>query len=122
MIELEKYDKVFVLCDENTEKYCLPRLREELGGVETRVIVIPANDVNKNLESVTTVWTALQEGGATRYSVLINLGGGMVTDLGGFAASTFKRGIKFINFPTTLLGMVDASAGGKTGINLPVQS
>ncbi|MDO4823146.1 MAG: 3-dehydroquinate synthase [Bacteroidales bacterium] len=117
MIELEKYDKVFVLCDENTEKYCLPRLREELGGVETRVIVIPANDVNKNLESVTTVWTALQEGGATRYSVLINLGGGMVTDLGGFAASTFKRGIKFINFPTTLLGMVDASAGGKTGIN-----
>jgi len=65
----------------------------------------------------TTKWEALQLGGATRHSLLINLGGGMVTDLGGFAASTFKRGINFINIPTTLLAMVDASVGGKTGVN-----
>jgi 3-dehydroquinate synthase len=63
------------------------------------------------------VWTELQRGGATRHSLMINLGGGMVTDLGGFAASTFKRGLNYINIPTTLLAMVDASVGGKTGIN-----
>lgn len=75
-------------------------------------------DIHKNVESLVYVWRELERGKATRHSLLINLGGGMVTDLGGFAASTFKRGIDFINIPTTLLAMVDASVGGKTGINL----
>jgi 3-dehydroquinate synthase len=80
-------------------------------------IVIGATDSNKTIESLAYVWEKLGEGGATRHSLLINIGGGMVTDLGGFAASTFKRGINYINIPTTLLAMVDASVGGKTGIN-----
>ena len=82
-----------------------------------QLITIGASDVEKTLDSVSHVWQELQKGGATRHSLLINLGGGMVTDLGGFAASTFKRGINFINIPTTLLAMVDASVGGKTGFN-----
>ncbi len=81
------------------------------------MITIGHTDDNKTLESLTHVWTSLQQGGATRHSLLVNLGGGMVTDLGGFAASTFKRGISYINIPTTLLSQVDASVGGKTGIN-----
>ena len=81
------------------------------------LITIPPTDEAKTLDSLASVWTALSQGGATRHSLLINLGGGMITDLGGFAASTFKRGIAFINIPTTLLAMVDASVGGKTGIN-----
>jgi 3-dehydroquinate synthase len=80
-------------------------------------IVIGATDTHKTLDTVTQVWTALQQMGATRHSLLINLGGGMVTDLGGFAASTFKRGLSYINIPTTLLSMVYASVGGKTGFN-----
>ena len=81
------------------------------------VISIAAGDTNKSLDSVSHVWAELQRLGATRHSLLVNLGGGMVTDLGGFAASTFKRGLAYINIPTTLLSMVDASVGGKTGIN-----
>lgn len=117
MVDLSSYDKVFVLCDENTEKLCLDIFVQGLSDTPYTLITIPAGDENKNIENVSKVWSGLMEGGATRYSVLINLGGGMVTDLGGFAASTYKRGIKFINIPTTLLGMVDASAGGKTGFN-----
>ncbi|MCF0121542.1 MAG: 3-dehydroquinate synthase, partial [Oscillospiraceae bacterium] len=81
------------------------------------VITIPSGDESKTLESIAKVWQALSEGGATRHSLLVNIGGGMVTDLGGFAAAAFKRGISFINVPTTLLAQVDASVGGKTGIN-----
>jgi 3-dehydroquinate synthase len=80
-------------------------------------ICIGAGDIHKNIETLAHVWKELGDNGATRHSLMINLGGGMVTDLGGFAASTFKRGIKYINIPTTLLAMVDASVGGKTGIN-----
>lgn len=80
-------------------------------------IVIPTGDINKNLDSAQAVWNALQKGGATRKSLLVNIGGGVVTDLGGFAAATFKRGIRFINIPTTLLSAVDAAVGGKTGVN-----
>ena len=110
-------DRLFVLVDETTERLCLPVVSgmECLRGAQT--IVIAAGDNNKTLQSVSHVWDELQRLGATRHSLLINLGGGMVTDLGGFAASTFKRGIAFINIPTTLLAMVDASVGGKTGIN-----
>ncbi|MCH5179244.1 MAG: 3-dehydroquinate synthase [Prevotellaceae bacterium] len=112
-----KYDRLFILCDENTARLCLPRLKECDYMQNAVVITINADDTNKNLQSLTHVWQQLQQGNATRHSMLVNLGGGMVTDLGGFAASTFKRGIKFINIPTTLLSMVDASVGGKTGIN-----
>ena len=111
------HDRLFILTDETTHQHCLPLISNIDGLSEATVITIGATDQNKTLESVSHVWTELQRGGATRHSLMINLGGGMVTDLGGFAASTFKRGIQFINIPTTLLAMVDASVGGKTGIN-----
>ena len=110
-------DRLFILTDDTTRRLCLPVVEgfDCLRGAV--VITIPAGDTNKSLESVGHVWTELQRCGATRHSLMVNLGGGMVTDLGGFAASTFKRGISFINIPTTLLAMVDASVGGKTGFN-----
>lgn len=116
-MRLIPHDLTFVLTDSNTHRLCWPLVEglDELS--KAQIITIPAGDEHKDLESLTIVWKALQTGGATRHSLLINLGGGMVTDLGGFAASTFKRGIRFINIPTTLLAMVDASVGGKTGIN-----
>lgn len=110
-------DKVFVLTDENTEKLCLPLVADYPFLQDANNIVIGASDTNKNLDSLTHVWEELGAGGLARHSLLINIGGGMVTDLGGFAASTFKRGINYINIPTTLLAMVDASVGGKAGIN-----
>lgn len=110
--------KVFVLADDNTVRL-LPGLREKeskyLSGAQ--VITIPAGDAHKNLETLSHIWMQLSQKGATRTSVLVNFGGGVVTDIGGFAAATFKRGIRFINVPTTLLGAVDAAVGGKTGIN-----
>ncbi|MCM1021248.1 MAG: 3-dehydroquinate synthase [Muribaculum sp.] len=109
---------IFVLTDENTLKYVWPVIQsEDSRFANLQPITIPAGDINKNLESTSNVWNELQKGGATRHSALICLGGGVITDLGGFAASTFKRGIKFINMPTTLLSAVDAAVGGKTGIN-----
>lgn len=111
------HDKLFILTDETTHRLCLPLLHDYACLSGCREIVVGATDEHKNLETLTTVWTALGNAGATRHSLLINLGGGMITDLGGFAASTFKRGIAYINVPTTLLAMVDASVGGKTGIN-----
>jgi len=111
------YDKLFILTDEHTSHYCLPSLKDLLAKSNAISITIPAGDINKKLETLAYVWTQLSEKGATRHSLLINLGGGMTTDLGGFAAATFKRGIRYINIPTTLLAMVDASVGGKTGIN-----
>ena len=82
-----------------------------------RLITIPDGDDKKTLDTVTRVWDGMERLGATRHSLVVNLGGGMVTDLGGFAAATFKRGVRFINVPTTLLGAVDAAVGGKTGFN-----
>ena len=112
-----EHDRTFILVDETTERCCLP-IVSGLDCVRgAQIIVIGTTDSHKTLESLSHVWEALGEGGATRHSLLINIGGGMVTDLGGFAASTFKRGINYINIPTTLLSMVDASVGGKTGIN-----
>ena len=112
-----EYDRLFVLCDETTRRLCYPVLEgmEELQGAVH--ITIGATDTHKTLRTMEQVWTEMGRGGGTRHSLMLNLGGGMVTDLGGFAASTFKRGIPFINIPTTLLSMVDASVGGKTGIN-----
>ena len=110
-------DRLFVLVDENTERLCLPLLSDMDCMKGAQVITIGATDANKTVDTLQQVWTALQQGGATRHSLLVNLGGGMVTDLGGFAAATFKRGLNYINIPTTLLAMVDASVGGKTGVN-----
>lgn len=111
------HDKIFILVDETTQKFCLNKLSAFSCLKEAQVITIKSSDIHKDIESLAYVWKVLGDGGATRHSCLINIGGGMVTDLGGFAASTFKRGIDFINIPTTLLAMVDASVGGKTGIN-----
>ncbi|MDE6153507.1 MAG: iron-containing alcohol dehydrogenase, partial [Muribaculaceae bacterium] len=109
---------IFILVDENTEKSVLPKIKTESSSIaDVPVIKIKAGDTNKNIEALAHVWKQLGDLGATRSSLLVNIGGGMVTDLGAFAASTFKRGIKFINIPTTLLAAVDASVGGKTGIN-----
>lgn len=113
----ESFDKLFVLTDTHTAEFCLPALHSFLNKIEATIITIEAGDTNKDIETLAYVWSELSNKGASRHSLLINLGGGMVTDLGGFAAATFKRGIRYINIPTTLLAMVDASVGGKTGIN-----
>lgn len=107
---------LFVIADANTAQLVLPRIDSEWLRQATP-IVIPAGDEHKGLDTLTSVWQALSDSGATRHSVVVNVGGGMVTDLGGMAAATFKRGIRFINIPTTLLAAVDAAVGGKTGIN-----
>ncbi len=103
---------IFALVDDNTARCALPLL-----DLNATVITIGAGDAHKSLDTLTVVWDALRRGGATRHSLLVNLGGGMVTDLGGMAAATFKRGMPFVNVPTTLLAAVDAAVGGKTGIN-----
>ena len=112
-----EHDRVFVLTDDTTHECCLPKVAALLAQYDAVPITIAHGDQHKTLAALGDVWTALQQGGATRHSLIINLGGGMITDLGGFAAATFKRGINFINIPTTLLAMVDAAVGGKTGIN-----
>ena len=112
-----EHDKIFVLTDETTLVKCWPVVKNYFSLKDAKVITIGATDMHKDLDTMVHVWKSLGEGGASRHSCLINLGGGMVTDLGGFVAATFKRGINFINIPTTLLSMVDASVGGKTGIN-----
>lgn len=116
-IEKCPHDKLFILVDEHTRELCMPVLAGFDCIKEANLICIGAGDEHKNIETLACVWKELGDKGASRHSLLLNLGGGMVTDLGGFAASTFKRGIKYINIPTTLLAMVDASVGGKTGIN-----
>lgn len=112
-----KPDKVFILTDDVTIEACYPIVQHFYCLKNSVCITIPSSDNNKTLGSLTQVWNYLQKEKATRHSLLINLGGGMITDLGGFAAATFKRGMRFINLPTTVLAMVDASVGGKTGIN-----
>lgn len=110
------HDHLFVLADEHTSALCWPLVEQSLE--KAYLIVVGAGDGNKHVDSLCHVWNELSSHGATRHSLLVNVGGGMVTDLGGFAAATFKRGIRCINVPTTLLAMVDAAVGGKTGINL----
>ena len=116
-ISRQSHDRLFVLTDTTTLRLCWPLVSGLPCLGSAQMITIGDTDDNKTLQSLSHVWEELQQGGATRHSLLVNLGGGMVTDLGGFAASTFKRGISFINIPTTLLSQVDASVGGKTGIN-----
>ena len=111
------HDRLFIITDENTHRLCMPQLKSTSLIDNVHEIIISPEDINKNIETLSYVWQILSDNGATRHSLIINLGGGMVTDLGGFAAATFKRGMAYINIPTTLLAMVDASVGGKTGIN-----
>ncbi|MDD6891544.1 MAG: 3-dehydroquinate synthase [Bacteroidales bacterium] len=113
----QTYDKLFILTDEHTQALCWPLLQDQECLKGATHLCIGPGDIHKNLETLAYVWHRLSNEGATRRSLLLNLGGGMVTDLGGFAAATFKRGIPYINVPTTLLSMVDAAVGGKTGIN-----
>jgi 3-dehydroquinate synthase len=108
---------IFLLTDDHTNIYCYPLISDLACLNGCHMITIPSGDENKNIESAVKIWQYLSEHGANRKSLLINLGGGMITDIGGFVASTFKRGIPYINISTTLLGAVDAATGGKTGIN-----
>ncbi len=110
---------IFIIVDSNTQEYCLPRMLPQLiTNSQVEIIEMEDGEENKNIDTCTGIWDALSELGADRKCLIINLGGGVVTDLGGFIASTYKRGVKYINIPTTLLAMVDASVGGKTGVDL----
>jgi 3-dehydroquinate synthase len=118
-IEKGKYSRFFVLTDENTGEHCLPVLKSHIDHLDNfDIIEINAGEENKTIDFCIGVWKMLIDFGADRQSLLINLGGGVISDLGGFAASTYKRGIDFVHVPTTLLSQVDASVGGKTGIDL----
>ena len=119
LLQVNNYSKIFILVDENTNEYCLPEFLPLIATeIPFEIIEIESGEQNKNIHTCTEVWGVLTELGADRKSLLLNLGGGVITDLGGFVASTFKRGIDFVNIPTTLLGMVDASVGGKNGVDL----
>lgn len=118
-IKTNNFSKIFILVDENTHACCLPILLEQLETTSNiEIIEIEAGETHKTIETCVGVWNTLSDFDGDRKSLLINVGGGVVTDLGGFVASTFKRGIAYVNIPTTLLSMVDASVGGKTGVDL----
>lgn len=111
--------KKVIIVDENTQRFCLDFLLTSFDGLEnSEIMVLPEGEENKQMEVVVGVWEALTEYGIGRHDLIVNLGGGVLTDMGGFIASCYKRGCDFISIPTTLLGMVDASIGGKTGVNL----
>ncbi|WP_430400761.1 3-dehydroquinate synthase [Flavobacterium sp.] len=113
------YSKIFIIVDENTSNQCLPHFLANLSTeITIEIIELEAGELHKNIETCLGIWNSLTELEGDRKSILINLGGGVITDIGGFAACTFKRGIDFINVPTTLLAMVDASIGGKNGVDL----
>ncbi len=115
----KKYSKIFILTDEQTGEHCLPVLQEKLPSLtEFDIIEVPNGEENKTIDFCIGIWRMLLDFEADRNALLINLGGGVVTDMGSFAASTFKRGIDFLQIPTTLLSQVDASVGGKTGIDM----
>ncbi|MEE2954281.1 MAG: 3-dehydroquinate synthase family protein [Bacteroidota bacterium] len=117
-LDYKKFEKIAILVDENTKKYCLPLLLERCSLLEKSVIIqIDSGEENKNIQTCNTIWRSLIEHNFNRNSLIINLGGGMIGDIGGFVASTYKRGINFIQIPTTLLAMSDASVGSKLGIN-----
>ena len=118
-IEKGNYSKIFVLTDEHTGKYCLPIVKKYFGEkIQYDLIEINAGEQSKTIDFCVGIWKMLIDFGADRNSLLVNLGGGVISDMGGFAASTYKRGIDFVHVPTTLLSQVDASVGGKTGIDI----
>lgn len=115
---LAEASQVFVLTDENVAQYWLPEVEHWLGCEQAEEIVVGAGESHKTLQTAQEVWETLLENNADRNAILVNLGGGTITDLGGFVASCYQRGIRFVNVPTTLLAMVDAAIGGKNGVNL----
>lgn len=119
VLDVKSYSKIFIIVDENTSNHCLPKLLSLLATeIVIEIIELEAGEEHKNIETCLQVWHSLTELGGDRKSIILNLGGGVITDIGGFIACTFKRGIDFINIPTTLLAMVDASIGGKNGVDL----
>jgi len=116
IIDEKKYSKIFLLVDENTENFCLNIFKDKTN-LDPNLIKIKSGEENKNIHTCIKIWNSLINLNADRKSLLINLGGGVITDIGGFSANTFNRGIDFVNIPTTLLSIVDASVGSKTGIN-----
>ena len=121
LLSASSYSKIFIIVDSNTQEQCLaPFMSKLTTEISIEVIEIEPGEENKTIATCEGVWDALAHLDADRKGIIINLGGGVVTDLGGFVASTFKRGMDFINVPTTLLSMVDASVGGKTGVDLGV--
>ena len=113
------YSNIFILVDNHSNEYCMQRFLPMLATDKViEIIEIEAGESEKNINSCVVIWTLLTEMGGDRKSLMINVGGGVITDIGGFVASTFKRGIDFIHVPTTLLAMVDASVGGKNGVDL----
>ena len=118
-IKAGNYSRFFVLTDENTSVHCLPVIKEQIDAMDNYdIIEINAGEESKNLDFCIGVWKMLIDFGADRNALMVNLGGGVITDMGGFIASTYKRGIDFVQMPTTLLAQVDASVGGKTGVDL----
>jgi len=118
LIQNKNFSKVFILCDENTHEDCLPSFLERVSNLpDLEILEIEAGEDSKSLSILEQLWHSLSDLEADRHSLVLNLGGGVISDLGGFLAATFMRGITFINFPTSLLAMVDASVGSKTGIN-----
>lgn len=113
----QSFSQLFVLVDENTGKHCWPRIAPVIDQHQPTLVEIPSGEIHKNLQTCEHIWRQLMEHRAGRDALLINLGGGVIGDMGGFAASTFKRGIPFLQIPTTLLSQVDASIGGKLGID-----
>ena len=107
---------VFILADDNTVQHCVP-LVESVADITIPPIVIASGDQHKTIDSCETIWASLVESGADRESLILNVGGGMICDLGGFTASCYQRGIRFAHIPTSLLAMADAAMGGKTGVN-----
>ena len=118
-LKISNYSKIFILVDNNSNEFCLPIVLPMIAtNLEIEIIEIEAGEIHKTIETCVQIWNILIELGADRKSLLINVGGGVISDIGGFVAATFKRGIDFINIPTTLLSMVDASIGGKNGVDL----
>lgn len=116
--KLKKFKRIIIITDDNVEKLCLPVFKQKLPSITINgVIIINSGEENKTINQLTYIWNELTKLGADRDDLIVNLGGGVVTDIGGMAAATFKRGLQFMNYPTTLLGMVDAAIGGKTGVD-----
>jgi 3-dehydroquinate synthase len=118
-VEQGNYSRVFILTDEHTTEYCLPIVKEHLDHLDNYdLIEVNAGEESKTIDFCIGIWKTLIDFGADRKALMINLGGGVITDMGGFVASTYKRGIDFVQVPTTLLSQVDASVGGKTGVDV----
>lgn len=114
-----RYSKLFILTETEVYNQCLPHFIAQLAtDTPIEILEVEAGESSKNIATCVQLWESMNELGGDRKSLLLNVGGGMITDLGGFIGSTFKRGIDFVHVPTTLLGMVDASIGGKNGIDL----